>query len=72
MIREATIEPPVAHISVLHDPDEFGEVKVPKPEQLDAARAAMTNAERQKKHREKDPEGYRKANRERMRRKRGG
>lgn len=32
----------------------------------------MTVAERSKRYREKDPEGYRKANAARMRRKRGG
>ena len=34
------------------------------------ARKALTAAERQKRHREKDPEGYRAWNRKRMREKR--
>lgn len=101
VIREETIEPPIVHMSVQHDPDQFGEVRAPKPnrkvgpeqvetlqvladampekfiaeaeeqlERIEVAREALTNAQRQKKHREKDLEGYRARNASRMRRKR--
>ena len=39
-----------------------------KSERLDRARKALTRAEISRRQRERDPEGYRKRNRERMRR----
>lgn len=71
VIKSGKAPPLVAHISVQHDPDDFGEIKAPKQDRLEVAHEALTAAERQKRHREKDPEAYRKWNRERMRRIRG-
>lgn len=70
-IDAALVQDPVAleaqkHESPVPDMDEPVETSPSKSDRLAVAKEALDGAERQKRHREKDPEAYKKWNRERM------